>query len=84
MANRHKPGKRSKPPQKFCSYCAKDRAVSNFPESSDICKFCVNFEKAAQLTAPVADPLQAEKYPMPDVAFILTNTSNTPQDLGNQ
>lgn len=73
--------KRPKPPQRFCSYCSKERAVTNFPPESDICKFCVNFDKAAQITAPVADPLQAIKYPMPLVAgsndnYIILETGN--------
>lgn len=72
--------KRPKPPQRFCSYCNKERAVTNFPEGSDICKFCVVFDKAAQLTAPIADPLQAEKYPI----TIFEALTTVPQNLGNQ
>lgn len=72
--------RRPKPPQRYCPYCSKDRAITNFPDGSGICKFCVNFDKAAQITAPPADPLQAIKYPMPNVPSIF----DAPQDLGNQ
>lgn len=75
MPSRHRAGKRNRPPQRFCNYCDRDRAVTNFPENSDICKFCVNFDKAAQITAPIADPLQAIKY----VPLTLTT-----ENLGNQ
>lgn len=46
------PRKRVKLERRWCSYCERNRAVSLFKEGSDICNFCLVFEKAAQITAP--------------------------------
>lgn len=40
--------------KRYCSYCNKDRSVKNFGRDpqDEICNFCYDFDRAAQITAP--------------------------------